>query len=78
MKQNQAVMFALVTQSDIIRTFILGIFSGFFIHTLLFPLPSQNRRAGEGEGTAAGARMQEEHPQAAPALGTCHDLAVTA
>lgn len=74
MKPKQALMFALVTQSDILRTCILDIFSDLFIRKLLFPLPNQNQRAGEGERAAAGAGMQEEHPQparAAPASGIC-------
>lgn len=81
MKPKQALMFALVTQSDILRTRIPDIFSDLFIRTLLFPLPNQKQRAGEGERAAAGAGMQEEHPQparAAPASGICRGQVPTA
>lgn len=43
MKGKQASMFMRVTQSDIVRTFALDIFSGLFICALLPPLVKKKR-----------------------------------
>lgn len=56
-------MFALVTQSDIIRTFVLDIFSGLFICMLLFPFTNRSRSAGAGEGAAAGLGCRRSIPR---------------
>lgn len=43
MKGKQASMFMRVTQSDIVRTFALDIFSGLFICALLSPFLKKKR-----------------------------------
>lgn len=67
---DPALMSLAVTPSDILGTLGLGIFSGSFILTSLFPFPSQKRGKGEGEGWDVGKAFQLLQPW-------CHSDGVT-
>lgn len=68
MKGKQASMFMRVTQSDIVRTFALDIFSGLFICALLSPLVKKKRLKWVVHAKIVSMRGPAQDVTPAPAL----------